>query len=216
MDFQRDYVLRMIEMMGDFLRRVKELINDLSRMDLMNQMCRKNCGMPLNAARALSTDSLNELLPAPSRLWLSEIWYAQANYTKEGIEEKKELLYRCFTLLLSMGEGQEAACEARGERLNELLKELDERLTSREWMEAAAFLIRGGAYGWAEDAAFEAVLTAPEWRRGEWCREAQKLVGGLLMVSDEGLAAGGLPRLEVEESLRDLRRLEQKLMGEHT
>ena len=214
MDFQRDYVLRMIEMMGDFLRRVKELINDLSRMDLMDQMCRENCGMPLNAARALSAESLNELLPAPSRLWLAEIWHAQANYTNVGIEEKNELLYRSFQLLLSMGEGQEAACEARGERLHKLLKELDERLTSRDLMEAAAFLARGAFFGWAEDAAFEAVLTAPLGRRREWCREAQGLLAGLLEISDEGLCAGGLPRAEVEESLRDLRLMEQKSMGE--
>ena len=38
--FQRDYILRMIEMMGDLMRRVKELMDELARMRLLEEACR--------------------------------------------------------------------------------------------------------------------------------------------------------------------------------
>ena len=40
--FQRDYILRMIEMMGDLMRRVKELMDELARMRLLEEACRGN------------------------------------------------------------------------------------------------------------------------------------------------------------------------------
>ena len=47
--FQRDYILRMIEMMGDLMRRVKELMDELARMRLLEEVCRRQCGLPLSA-----------------------------------------------------------------------------------------------------------------------------------------------------------------------
>ena len=37
--FQRDYILRMIEMMGDLMRRVKELMDELAQMRLLEERC---------------------------------------------------------------------------------------------------------------------------------------------------------------------------------
>ena len=50
--FQRDYILRMIEMMGDLMRRVKELMDELARMRLLEEVCRRQCGLPLSALEA--------------------------------------------------------------------------------------------------------------------------------------------------------------------
>ena len=55
--FQRDYILRMIEMMGDLMRRVKELMDELARMRLLEEACRRQCGLPLSALETLSTEA---------------------------------------------------------------------------------------------------------------------------------------------------------------
>ena len=76
--FQRDYILRMIEMMGDLMRRVKELMDELARMRLLEEVCRRQCGLPLSALETLSTESLTELLSPTPRLFASELIYLRA------------------------------------------------------------------------------------------------------------------------------------------
>lgn len=76
--FQHDYILRMIEMMGDLMRRVKELMDELSQMRLMDEACRRHCGLPMGALEALSAESLVELLAPTPRLFASELLYTRA------------------------------------------------------------------------------------------------------------------------------------------
>ena len=73
--FQRDYILRMIEMMGDLMRRVKELMDELAQMRLLDGASRKRCGLPLSALETLSAESLTELLSPAPRLFASELIY---------------------------------------------------------------------------------------------------------------------------------------------
>ena len=42
--FQRDYILRMIEMMGDLMRRVKELMDELAQMRCWRRPAAGNAG----------------------------------------------------------------------------------------------------------------------------------------------------------------------------
>lgn len=219
MDFQRDYILRMIEMMGDFMRRIKELLQDLDRMSMLGDLCHRHCGMKLETARSLTVESLTELLPMPSRLWLAEIWYTQAMYTDQASDERQELLLRSFKLLLLIGEGTggdvQPVYAMRKDRVQELLKELNPVLTSAEVMAGAAFLFQGDAYAWGEDAAFDAIITAPKAQQGELIQAAQGLLASLLHTPEKKLIGGGLPKVEVEEGLAQLEAMEENLIGDH-
>ena len=102
MDFQRDYILRLIQMMGDLMRRIAELIDDLQRMRLLNDASRHLCGMTLTTAQSLTDASLRELLAPLPRLAMSELLYAQATQTSPSEEERLSLLRKSAALLSSL------------------------------------------------------------------------------------------------------------------
>ncbi len=102
MDFERDYILRIIRMIGDLLRRIAELMDDLSRMRLMDDACRRFCGMTLATADTLSADSLRELLSPMPRLWMSELLYARATMTQQDADMQADRLDKAVRLLASL------------------------------------------------------------------------------------------------------------------
>ena len=123
MFFQRDYVLRMIEMMGDFMRRISELLSDLERTKLLDDACQKHTGLSLETAEALSGESLEEMLSPVPRLMMSELLYIRAESTVLTADQQQKLLLKSLHLLSSLfGEG--ALCELRAQRLLTLKKEL--------------------------------------------------------------------------------------------
>ena len=50
MAFQRDYVLRLIERMGEFFRRLCEMADDAEKKKKLDSACRDQCGLSLDAA----------------------------------------------------------------------------------------------------------------------------------------------------------------------
>ena len=102
--FQRDYILRMIEMMGDLMRRVKELMDELSQMRLLEEACRRRCGLPLSALETLTTESLTELLSPTPRLFASELLYLRATALPAPWEEGRMLRLKSLRLLLTLAQ----------------------------------------------------------------------------------------------------------------
>ena len=47
MYFQRDYILRMIEMLGEFMRKILDLARDADAQAELDEVSRKACGLPL-------------------------------------------------------------------------------------------------------------------------------------------------------------------------
>ena len=102
--FQRDYILRMIEMMGDLMRRVKELMDELAQMRLLDGASRKRCGLPLSALETLSAESLTELLSPAPRLFASELIYLRATALTAPWEESRMLRLKSLRLLLTLAQ----------------------------------------------------------------------------------------------------------------
>ena len=153
--FQRDYILRMIEMMGDLMRRVKELMDELAQMRLLEEVCRRQCGLPLSALESLSTESLTELLSPTPRLFASELIYLRATASPSLWEEGRMLRLKSLRLLLTLAQ-EGPLCELRAARVQALKLELMDLLLPEDLMACAAFLRQGGAYADMEDALFEA------------------------------------------------------------
>lgn len=121
--FQRDYILRMIEMMGDLMRRVKELMDELAQMRLLEEVCRRQCGLPLSALETLSTESLTELLSPTPRLFASELIYLRATASPSLWEEGRMLRLKSLRLLLTLAQ-EGPLCELRAARVQALKLEL--------------------------------------------------------------------------------------------
>lgn len=205
MFFQKDYVLRMIEMMGDFMRRIGELLDDLHRLRLLDDACRQHCGMDITAARKLSVESLIELLAPQPRLMMAEILYIQAMQTSLKEEEREQLLYRSARLLLSL-RGESLLCELRYERLCECLEKTQELLTARDKMDAAAFFMQADQFGKGEDLLYEALDAAMPQEYPLFLAEGEALLKECLAIPQKRLADGGLPYEEVLESIQSLQR----------
>ncbi len=159
MFFQRDYILRMIEMMGDLMRRIKELMSGLSRLNLLDEACRTHCGLPLDTAEKLTIPSLHELLQPMPRLFMSEILYIKATTLSLLPTEQEALLHKSLHLLASLWE-EGPLCELRADRLLEMKERVRPLLSSPELMDCARFFQEAERYDLMEDALFQAVEKA--------------------------------------------------------
>jgi hypothetical protein len=211
MFFQKDYVLRMIEMMGDFMRRIGEMLDDLHRIRMLDDASREHCGMDLSAARNLSLESLQELLAPQPRLMMSEILYIQAMQTSLKDEDREQILYRSARLLLSLRD-ESLLCELRHERLTFCLDEARELITPRDRMDAAAFFVNGDQFEKGEDQLFQALDEAAKDEYPGMLLEGEKLMTGCLTVPENRLKAGGLPLSEVRESIRAIEKRRETLI----
>ena len=85
--FQPDPVMRMIEMLGDFMRRLFELPIETLAEDgerRLDEAARRFAGMPLAMARGLSSESLAEVIREDERvLALAELLGAAAEIKRE-------------------------------------------------------------------------------------------------------------------------------------
>ena len=205
MFFQKDYILRMIEMMGDFMRRIGEMLDDLQRMRLLDDTCREHCGMDLDAAQKLSVESLIELLSPQPRLMMSEILYIQAMRTSLPEEAQEQLLYRCARLLLSL-RGESLLCELRYERLQACLAAAGPLFTATDRMDAAAFFMQAEQFELGEDQLYEALDAASMEEYPKLLADGEALMEGCLAVPKGRLEAGGLPYPEILESLNTLKK----------
>ena len=193
--FQRDYILRMIEMMGDLMRRVKELMDELAQMRLLEEVCRRQCGLPLSALETLSTESLTELLSPTPRLFASELIYLRATASPALWEEGRMLRLKSLRLLLTLAQ-EGPLCELRAARVQALKLEL---------MKAcAAFLRQGGAYADMEDALFEAAERCAPQERAACVREGGCMLREAARAPAEDLAFGRTSAHELRLSAREL------------
>lgn len=205
MFFQKDYVLRMIEMMGDFMRRIGEMLDDMHRLRLLDDACREHCGMDLEAAGKLSVESIIDLLAPQPRLMMAEILYIQALQTSMPEETREQLMYRCSRLLLSLRE-ESLLCELRWERLNACITDVGPLFTPRDRMDAAAFLIQAEQFGLGEDQLYESLDEASLEEYPQLLAQGQRLMEGCLNLPKGRLETGGLPYPEVLESIATLKK----------
>lgn len=172
--FQRDYILRMIEMMGDLARRVAELMEQLEYLHLLDKESRLNCGMPLRALEELSEASLMEMLAPEPLLYASEILYLRGREPNIQWDERDRILLKSLRLLASLTE-ESILCELRASRLKECKAAVLPLLTTDDLLQCARFFSEAGCFDEMEDALFQgleriadpaqAMATAEEGRR---------------------------------------------------
>lgn len=159
--FQRDYILRMIEMMGDLARKVAQLMEELEYLHQLDDASRLHCGLPLKALEGLSHESLIEMLGPEPRLYASEILYLRAMERTIQWDTQDQMMLKSLRLLASLTE-ESLLCEMRSPRLKELKSQVSHLLTAQDLFQCAVFFCAGDCYDEMEDALFQAVEQANE------------------------------------------------------
>lgn len=201
MAFQRDYVLRLIERMGEFFRRLSEMADDAEKKKKLDSACRDQCGLSLDAALKLNEETLSRLLPPQGVMMLSEMAYLRAKLEKD---EEKESAFHLLTIrLLSSLYKEEVLCAVRANRLRELMDACAPLLSPDDYMRCARFFMAGEYYAHGEDAVFLAVESAEA--PGEYIEEGISLFSQLLSLPEHALTLGGLPSEDVKAAINDLK-----------
>ena len=156
MDFERDYILRLIQMLGELMRRIAEKLDDRERRRMLDDTCHTFCGMSLTAGETLSAESLTALLAPLPRLWMSELLADKARVCELPPGEAEELNLKALRLLASL-HAESQLCDLRAQRLSELKQAAFAWLTAADLMNCARFFSQAERYDEMEDALFQAL-----------------------------------------------------------
>ena len=204
MYFQTDYVMRMIEMMGDFMRKLWLLIFRLTEQDkyddaykLLSTHMRRFTGMDLVMLTSLSADSIIDILPPQRQIAAAELLSVQAQMLMQ--QEQYEDMQRCLEKAIALFISAADADDKRAEPLFAQVRQLElaaGALPLSMYLDLAAFYEAAGQYACAEDDLARAADMQTAFRA-----DAQAFYERLLKLPDEQLERGGLPRAEVLEGM---------------
>ena len=204
MDFERDYILRMIQMMGDFMRRIAEKLDDVERDAMLEGESRRLCGVPFSAGEALDTASLCELLPPVPRLWMSELLYAKAMASQSlAYGQADALLLKALRLLASLN-GEPRLCDLRAQRLAQLKQATFTQLTAADLSACARFFAQAESYDAMEDALFQALDAADADGRAPLLAEGIAMLHRAAGASQRALALCGMTAQELRAAAHEL------------
>lgn len=202
--FQNDYILQLIEMLGRFLQRLKQVLDEHERKSLMDKACREHCGLSLETLQLLSSETLIELLPDSSRLLASELLYHVSSFFDKEASQLKSL-----RLLLSL-QTESELCRLRIQRVKELSESLAEFLNGKDYMDCAAFFLQGNAFSDCEDAIFRAVSLSDSMERKTCIKTGTAMLYKAAEADAAELAQCNLNREELFESVFDLQMMERQ------
>ena len=204
MYFQSDYVMRMIEMMGDFMRKLWQLIFHLTEEDkyndaysLLSNHMRRFTGMDLAMLASLSGDSLISILPPERQVAAAELLSIQAQMLmqQERFEEMQRSLEKAIALFLSAADADDKRAQPLFAQVRQLELAAGE-LPIALYLELGAFYEAAGQYACAEDQYARAADAQIIYRT-----DAQLFYERMMGLSDAQLLRGGLPRGEVVEGM---------------
>ncbi len=203
--FQRDYILRMIEMMGDLARKVAQLMEELEYLHQLDDASRLHCGMPLKALEELSHESLIEMMGPEPRLYASELLYLRAMERRVQWDARDQLLVKSLRLLASLWE-ESVLCEVRCPRLMELKQAVLPLLNGQDLWMCARFFSEGDRYDEMEDALFQAVeCTEDRLQRLTFAQQGKVLLEEAAShASEAALAYCRMTREELMQAAQDL------------
>ncbi len=205
--FQRDYILRMIEMMGNLARKVAQLMEELEYLHQLDDASRLHCGMPLRALETLSVDSLCQMLDEQPRWIASELLYLRALERHVQWEARDEMLLKSLRLLASIRR-ESVLCELRAPRLSELKQRCLLLMTPEDLFSCALFFSEAERYDEMEDALFQALEASPaDERRREWAAEGCRLLRQASQANGKALAFCRMTGEELMASAEELEML---------
>ena len=204
MDFERDYILRLIQMMGDFMRRIAEKMDDLERGRMLDMECRKLCGMSMEAGASLAFESLREMLSPMPRYMLSELLYVKAMASSSlPIEEADQLLIKALRLLATL-HTEARLCDLRAQRLDEIKAAVFMQLTAADLMDCARFFAQAERYDLMEDTLFQALARTSVQERVQTLDEAVSMLRRGAKATENALALCGMTADELRQAAHEL------------
>ena len=199
MFFQRDYVLRMIEMLGELIRRICSILREADARQELDEISGKACGMPMAMLRTTEPEPLTELLGEAQRYLVAELLLIDMEISRRTQMEDALLPVRiqAISIFASITDIDYVlpACD----RVAKLLEGFLDELPLEVLLLAAGLSERGGRYATAEDALFAALSLSPVVRD-----EAEAFYGRLGALSDQALLEGNFSRDEIAEGLAAL------------
>ena len=209
MDFEKDYILRLIQMLGDLMRRVASLLDDRERNRMLDGACREWCGMALEAGERLAPEALCDLLAPEPRLVMAELLAGKADALTLPAEAAEDLRLRAVRLMASLhAEGN--ICQARAGRLTTLKTQTLESLTAADLMDCARFFAQGERFDEMEDALFQALERGSGETREADRVEAVAMLRRAAKANEHALALCNMTGQELRESAYELEADEAK------
>lgn len=194
MYFQRDYVLRMIEMMGDLMRRIGSIAREIDARAELDEIAQRACGLPMSMLQTGEPDDLNNLLSEPQRYLASELLLIAVEIERRTQTDDTLAPLQAQAIALLSGLTDADYMLPAADRVAGILRDALGTLPSKALLDAASLLESAGQYAAAEDALFAAMELTPT---------AQPLAVAfydrLALLSENALCAGGLSPEEVAE-----------------
>ena len=202
MDFERDYILRLIHMLGDLMRRLAERMDDRERGRMLNEAAHRHCGMGLDAAESLTTESLCSLLPPMPRFLMAELLALRAQLGDDPFAAD-ELRLKALRLLASLSD-ETQLCALRADTLKQWKQAIYPLLTDADLMACARFFATAAQYDEMEDALFEALPLETGEDQARDRAEAIALLRAAAKADPLTLADCRMTGQELRESAREL------------
>jgi hypothetical protein len=206
MDFQKDYILRLIHMLGELMRRLAKKLDDRERNRMLDEFCLEQCGMPLVTAESLTDESLRSLLPPMPRMVLSDLMLGKAEYVAMPYEDAEALQVKALRLLASLY-GETRLCDLCAEKLTQLKRDILPLLAAPDLMDCARFFATAQRYDEMEDALFQALPLEAETDRERDREEAISLLREASRADALALIQCRMTSHELRESARELETL---------
>jgi tetratricopeptide (TPR) repeat protein len=221
--FQRDYILRMIEQMTEMIASISGLKKQHKQElafdqidDLLGRYFRMNSQLlnTLSEKDLLAMLTVGTYLDPERVLVLARVLREEAGlYDSMGKpDESYSRLVKALQLTMAASEEEprlRMAMISLTEELRESLKGY--RLPQALLLRLTQHYERAGQFDKAEDQLFEALDDAPDGEMREGVVAAGRgLYQRLLELGDDTLEAGGLPRGEISEGLKELQQRAEK------
>ena len=202
MDFERDYILRLIHMLGDLMRRLAERMDDRERGRMLNEAAHRHCGMGLDAAESLTTESLCSLLPPMPRFLMAELLALRAQLGDDPFAAD-ELRLKALRLLASLSD-ETQLCALRADTLKQWKQAIYPLLTDADLMACARFFASAAQYDEMEDALFQALAREQGAQRDADRAEAAAMLRRAAHAPAMVLARSRMDAAELRASAREL------------
>lgn len=199
MYFQKDYVLRMIEMMGDLMRRLLQAAREADALEEIDEISQKACGMPLSMLREADTGTLETLLSEPQRYLAAELLMIDIEIASRKQMDDALLPRRTQAISIYATSKDPDYMLLAADRAEALLETVLGDLPADLLLRVALLMERADKFASAENALFMAMEEMPELRP-----EVCAFYNRIERLPDQALLAGGLSREEIAEGRAEL------------
>lgn len=199
MYFQKDYVLRMIEMMGELIGRIFSMARQADAEAELSEISQRACGLPLKMLLEGDADTLSSLLDDPQRFLAAELIMIQIEILRRAQNDDSLLPYRQQALMLYASLHNPDYILPACDRARTIAEDNLGALSVEALMASASLFERGDIFTAAEDAWYAAA-------EQDACAKPQALAfySRLEALPDDALLAGGFTRAEIEEGKQAL------------